>query len=170
MATFPLAHRSFKGDSTAYNEGRRFRVFYDFSVSTLPVVVKFAITKNLDLTMASQTVYEGWLRYRVFIGGTEGGTFTPIAQSRVNNKIGIPVGIDSGMAVSAGGTLDLTGAAMTDIIYLKTIGSSNQSSTVSGEVSSVRGFPPTVAYVVIDQIPGGNNPPKGLLKYEWEVE
>lgn len=39
-----------------------------------------------------------------------------------------------------------------------------------GEVSSVRGFPPTVAYVVIDQIPGGNNPPKGLLKYEWEVE
>lgn len=156
--------------STSYQLGNRFRIFHDFSADTMPIVLKFSITKDIDLILAQQSVYEGWLRYRVFVGGVEGGVFTPIQQFRSNNKSTADAGVDSGMAVSTGGTLDTSGATLSDVVYLKTAGATAQSSTVSSGDNSLRGFPATTAYVVIDQIPGGNNPPKGVLKYEWEVK
>lgn len=152
----------------AYEEGRKFRAFYDFTGKTLPVVLKFVITKSIDLTLSVQEVHDGAMRYRVFTGGVEGGTFTPIASLRVNNKTGVPI-VDSGISISVGGTLDITGQEPNDIVYIRTSGASGQTSTVTDSAVSSRGFPPTVAYVVIDQIPGGNKPPSGVAKYEWIV-
>lgn len=156
--------------STSYELGSRFRVFHDFSDDAMPIVLKFSITKDIDLISAQQSVYEGWLRYRVFTGGVEGGVFAPIQQFRSNNKSTADIGVDSGMVVSTGGTLDTSSATLSDIVYLKTSGATGQSSTISNGDNTLRGFPATTAYVVIDQIPGGNNPPKGVLKYEWEVK
>lgn len=153
----------------SYNDGLKFRSLYDFSGASFPLVLKFVITKDIDLTLATQNIYDGSLRYRVFAGGVEGGVFTDIPQYPINNKSGVGVASDSGMAISVGGTLDVTGVDYSDIIYLKTSGSGAQAETVPAESSSMRGFPATTAYVVIDQIPGGNNSPSGLVKYEWAV-
>jgi len=155
--------------STAYDEGRLFRTFYDFTGDTMPVVLKFTITKDANLLSSSQEVHDGSLRYRVYTSGVEGGTFTDLTSYPVNNKTGV-VASDSGITVSVGGTLDVSGVEPNDVVYVRTSGASGQTSTVDAITSSSRGFPPTTAYVVIDQIPGGNKSPEGVLKYEWSVD
>tara|TARA_R110002060_G_scaffold22076_6_gene29961 strand:- start:1049 stop:1579 length:531 start_codon:yes stop_codon:yes gene_type:complete len=149
----------------AYKDGRKFRTFFDFSDSTFPLVIKFDITNEIDLTLASQSIYDGSMWYRVFAGGVESGTFTPIPQFSLNNKDGVPT-VDSGMVVSVGGTVDITGLSPIDETYLKTANGSNRATTVPSGTSSSRGFPITTAYVVIDAISGSADP-KGLVKYEW---
>tara|TARA_R110000850_G_C9980505_1_gene465953 strand:+ start:189 stop:740 length:552 start_codon:yes stop_codon:yes gene_type:complete len=153
----------------AYDEGRRFRSFLDISNETFPLVIKFEISKDLDLTQATQSIYEGSMQYLVVVGGTEGGVFTPIFQTGENNKSTTPVVADSGMVISTGGTLNLAGSTILDMVYIKAASTSNRSSTVSVGSGSVRGFPATTAYVVITEIPGENIDPKGVIKYEWEV-
>jgi hypothetical protein len=156
--------------STAYDEGRLFRTQYDIlSGETLPLVIKFEISTNINLLSALQDVHDGSMRYRVFSSGIEGGTFTPITVYRANNKTGVPI-VDSGLTVSAGGTLDVTGITPIDISYIRTAGASGQTSTVEGLQSRMRGFPPTTAYVVVDQIPTSNKAPEGVLKYEWSID
>lgn len=158
-----------QGD-TAYDEGRKFRAFYDFTGATMPVVLKFVIDKPINLMLSTQEVHDGALRYRVFTGGVEGGTFgTTIPSLRTNNKVGTPV-IDSGVTLTTGGTLDVTGQAVNDVVYVRTAGASGQTSTVADSTLSDRGFPPTTAYVVIDQIPSASKSPEGVLKYEWSVD
>lgn len=152
----------------AYDEGRKFRLTYDISGETLPLVLKFEITKNIDLTLSVQNIYEGALVYKVFVGGVEGGAFTPITSYRTNAKTDAPI-VDSGMVVSSGGTLDITGVDYVDISYIKTASQNQRNSTVTGESISDRGYPPTTAYVVIDNIPGDNNDPFGIVEYEWTV-
>lgn len=44
-----------------------------------------------------------------------------------------------------------------------------QTSTVTDSALSSHGFPTGLVYVVIDQIPCGNNPPSGVAKYKWIV-
>lgn len=152
----------------AYDQGRKFRAFYDFTDKTLPAVIKFDVTKDIDLTLSLQEVHDGALRYRAFLGGVEGGTFTPISPIRLNNKSGVPV-VDSGIDISVGGTLNTAGQSPSEVVYIRTSGASGQTATVTDSATSMRGFPVGLVYVVIDQIPGGNNPPSGVAKYEWTV-
>lgn len=154
--------------SESYINGRSFRTLFDFSESTLPVVLKFVISKDIDLTLATQAIYEGSLSYKVYANGVEGGVFSEIPQYRENNKSNTPV-VDSGMAIYTGGSLDVTGINPIDETYLKTSGISNQASTAGAGEASMRGFPATTAYVVIDELGTSNNEPKGIVKYEWSV-
>lgn len=169
MALYPNRSGWQSAADPAYDQGRKFRVFYDFTGKTIPVVLRFVITKPIDLTLSLQEVHDGAMRYRVFTGGVEGGTFTPITPLRVNNKPDVPI-VDSGISISVGGTLDITGQEPNEIVYVRTSGASGQTSTVTDSALNTRGFPPTTAYVVIDQIPGGNKPPSGVAKYEWTVD
>lgn len=172
LTSFVVEQRRLKTEQgdTAYDEGRKFRAFYDFTGVTMPVVLKFVIDKPINLMLSTQEVHDGALRYRVFTGGVEGGTFsTTIPSLRINNKAGVPI-IDSGVTLTTGGTLDVTGQAVNDIVYVRTAGASGQTSTVADTTLSDRGFPPATAYVVVDQIPGGNKSPEGVLKYEWSVD
>lgn len=155
----------------AYDEGRRFRAFYEFALASSEVrVLKFLITKDLDLTFSAQFVDDGGLRYRVYgQGPIEGGTFSPagfVAPS--NSKTGVPV-VDPGLSLWDGGTLDTTGFTPRDVSHILTAGASGQRITVDGQQISLRGFPPTAAYVVLDKLPASVKEPSGLLKYEWTV-
>ncbi len=154
----------------SYDSGKTFRAFYDLTGLTMPVVLKFVINQNINLTLASQEVHDGALRYRVYSGGIEGGTFsTSIPTYQTNRKAGVPAN-NSGVTLTTGGTLDITGQIANDITYVRTSGASGQTSTVSDSSLGTRGFPPTTAYVVIDQIPGSNKSPEGVLKYEWSID
>jgi hypothetical protein len=155
----------------AFDEGLRFRAFYDFTLATSEVrVIKFVITKEINLTFSAQFVDAGGLRYRVYAAGpTEGGTFTTAAESlKLNNRLNIPV-VAPGITILSGGTLDTTGFSPIDQINILTAGASAQRSTVDGTQFSPRGFPVTTAYVVLDTLPtaGNTGAPSGLLKYEW---
>jgi hypothetical protein len=155
----------------AFDDGLRFRAFYDFTLATSEVrVIKFVITKEINLTFSGQFMDSGGLRYRVFAAGpTEGGTFTAAAQSqRMNNRLGVPV-FTSGIEILAGGTLDVTGFSPIDQNNILTAGATAQRTTVDGTQFGPRGFPVTTAYVVMDTLStaGNTTAPSGLLKYEW---
>jgi hypothetical protein len=155
----------------AFDDGLRFRAFYDFTLATNEVrVIKFIITKEVNLTFSGQFLDNGGLRYRVFAPGPiEGGTFTLAAESlKLNNRLGTP-DVAPGITILSGGTLDLTGFSPIDQNNILTAGASAQRSTVDGAQFSPRGFPVTTAYVVLDTLDTAGNvsAPSGLLKYEW---
>ncbi len=162
-----LQSNSDQGD-VAYDLGRKFRLTYDITGDTLPAVFKFEISKNIDLTLSTQNIYDGAMRFRVFIGGVESGTFNALPSYRTNIKAGVEAS-DAGLTVSTGGALDVTGVDYVDISYIKTASQNHQNSTVTGESKSTRGYPPTTAYVVIDNIPGDSNDPEGTVSWEWTV-
>ncbi len=152
-----------------YNEGRQFRVDYEFSIDNNDVqVLKFVINDDVDLLLSSVDIDQGGLYYRVFSGGVEGGTFDEnINIYRSNNKTGVPTPI-SQVSASTGGTLDVSGETPNTTIRIRTANNSAQRSTVGGSIDDMRGFPPTTAYIVMTTLDGSNATCTGTLKIEWE--
>jgi hypothetical protein len=174
MTSFVEERRRLKVDvgSTAYEDGREFRAYYDFTKLPIPAVLKFVITRNIDLTTSMQEIRKGGMRYRVFLGGVEGGTFSALnTVFSKNSKTGSPV-TSAGVTIFTGGTLDVTGIDPIDISYVGASGEVGQTVAVSTNENQPRGFPPTTAYIIIDsdRLPGVAEDPSGIIKYEWTVE
>lgn len=156
--------------SVGYNEGRQFRIDYEFNIASgTPSVLKFEIAGNIDLLSSIADVDDGNLYYRVFSGGVEGGVFDDdITVFRVNNKAGVPT--PTGVViVTTGGTLDITGVEPNTTLRIRTANASGQRETVGGSINDMRGFPVVTAYVYMSVLDGGGSC-TGTLKLRWEQE
>lgn len=155
----------------SYEDGRQFRIDYEFSVDSGDTqVIKFEIGSNINLLLSNIDVDQGGLYYRVFSGGTEGGTFSDaVTVYPANSKSGVATPTPA-VTVSTGGTLDITGEEPNTTLRIRTANSNAQRNTVGGVLGDMRGFPSTTAYVVITTLTGVNTTCTGTIKLRWEQE
>lgn len=151
-------------DDAAYDQGRRFRALMPFALGNGEVkVYRFEFSKDIDLKLATQDVYDGALLYEVYgTDAVQGGVFgQSVDVLRANLKSVAPTPA-TGTTITTGGTLDISSAKISDVQYLEV----SQKQTIGESQGTMRGFPPTVAYVRISTL-GNGAAPKGVLKYEW---
>lgn len=157
-------------ESVGYNEGRQFRIDYEFDIdSSTDRVLKFEIAGNIDLLSSVADVDDGNLYYRVFSDGIEGGTFgDDVTVFPVNSKSGAPTPT-SAVTVTTGGTLDISGEEPNTTLRIRTASANGQRQTVGGSINDMRGFPTATAYVYMSVLDGGGSC-TGTLKLRWEQE
>lgn len=149
---------------TGFFEGREFRTFYEYSVpSGQSVYLRATVPLNIILFSTSLTLDAGKIRMSLSAGGTEAGTWTPVAVFPKNTMTDRPaytgqVQIESGGAHS-GGTL-------LDVVRLLSETAGNRASTVGGQVADERGVGPGVYYYRLENIDGQTA--TGVFSAFWE--
>lgn len=155
------------GDA-AFDAGKVFRAFYEINLENAATrVFKFVSTDDAILQHAFIDLDSGGIRYEVYTGGVEGGTFTPIQEYRTNNMSGLAP-VTSSIKLYTGGTLDVAGVNPIDLARVRTGGSNQKQPTVGVREDDIRGYPATIAYVVIKSLEGVNGVSTGVIKWQWE--
>lgn len=76
---------------TGFFEGREFRTFYEYSVASgQSVYLRATVPLNIILFSTSLTLDAGNMRMTLRVGGTEGGTWSPVAVFPKNNMTDRP--------------------------------------------------------------------------------
>ncbi len=154
--------------NSAFDEGMVFRAFYEVELpSSSTRVFKFSISDDVALLSSEIDIDNGGISYKVYGGGVEGGTFTPIPSLRTNSMSGTPTPA-SNVTVSTGGTLDVTGVPLNDLLRIRSAGSNSKQATVGISDDDMRGFPAMTAYVVITSLQGVNGTSNGVIKWRWQ--
>jgi len=151
--------------SDAFNQGRAFRLPYEYSVSSAaPVVLRFTAPVNFNLTSQLLTCDIGNVRLDAYRGGTEGGTWTDIPAYARNLVDGADY--TRQITVATGGTLTPTGPSV-DKIRIRTSNSTAQKANVSAGLDSIRRLSAGTYYLVLSVI-DGNETAQGIYLIEWE--
>lgn len=160
--------------NTAFQEGKEFRVSYEFSVDEgAPVTFRFSCAVDFLLQLQSLSVDQAALRYRAYrsIQGTETGTFdTPIPIFR-QNFTAQAKDLDPVATIDTGGGFDVTpGEVSVETIRLRTSGATAQKATVSAAVGDERGVGAGTYYLVLERLPlaAGADPALGVFDLKWE--
>lgn len=150
-----------------FTTGRQFRAFHEFDPLLVgeSFVIKVATPINITLFDLALNIDSGSVRYYSVVGGTEGGTFSPVQTIfPKNNRDDRPSPFYvSQVSVSIGGTV--TGGVVTDIARIKT-GTNKQRSSVLEQTQSIRGVSPNTYYLVIEN--NGNSDATGVFYAFWE--
>lgn len=153
--------------SPAFDEGKIFRAFWELNLESGSIrVFKFEIIGDIILLSSSIDIDDGGIEYRVYAGGVESGTFTPITTYRSNNMSGVGT-TTSNVILSTGGQLDVTGVASNDLVRVRAANANSKQSTVGTFVDDERGFPATTAYVVVKPLAGVSGSSTGTIKWLW---
>ena len=149
---------------TGFFEGREFRTFYEYSVpSGQSVYLRATVPLNIILFSTSLTLDAGKLRMSLIAGGTEGGTWSPVAVFPKNNMTDRPA-YTGQVQIESGGTH--SGGVLLDVVRLLSETAGNRSSTVGGQVSDERGVGPGVYYYRLENIDGQTA--NGVFSAFWE--
>lgn len=152
---------------TAFNLGRIFRSFYELDLGANETLVfKFEVTGDVVLESSAIDIDAGGIRYAVYSGGVEGGTFDPLTPFKTNNVSGTPAAT-SNVTISVGGTLDVAGVEPNDVTRVLAANANSKQSTVGVVEGDMRGFPATTAYVVVEALDGVNSSSTGTIKWLW---
>jgi len=147
---------------TGFFEGREFRTFFEYSVPAgQSVYLRATVPLNIILFSTSLTLDAGKLRMTLRAGGTEGGTWSPVAVFPKNNMTDRPA-YTGQVQLDSGGTH--SGGLLLDVVRLH--GGGNRSATVGGQVSDERGVSPGVFYYRLEN--NYNLTANGVLSAVWE--
>lgn len=159
--------------STAFAEGRQYRLLHDFALAVgATQVLRVVTTKDLILANRVLRLDYGYVQLEVVVGGTPGGTFdTPVpaypmntmSSPRNRRQTGTAFPDASETTVTVGGTL--TGGTAVDRVRLNTSVTA-QAQTVGSELFIPRGFAPGTYYVRLTNLDVQES--KGILYYTWE--
>ncbi len=143
-----------------FDDGREFRIFHEFTGNT---VFKTVVPVNTILWALNISLLEGECRLETVVGGTEGGTFTPITIFGRNNMTERPFPFYTNrVTASQGGTH--TGGTVLDVLLNKTSDNSNFAASVGASTGDERGVAPNTYYLRLT-VTGTT---RGILKLRWE--
>ncbi len=152
----------------AFDSGKIFRAFWELDLPNNDTrVFKFTITGDIILLSSSIDIDDGGIEYKVYAGGVESGTFTPMTSFRSNNMSGVDTPA-SNVTISTGGTLDVTGVPLNDLVRVRAANANSKEATVGTFTDDARGFPATTAYVVVSTLPGVSGTSSGVIKWLWQ--
>lgn len=155
------------GDS-AFEEGRQFRIGYEFDLSDTSGrrVIQITFGNNIVLTKSSLEVDQGGVRYSVVGGATATGTFNATIPSlRKNNMDGAPQ-LTSQTIFKTGG--DFTGGTDFPIARVRTGSGNNARASSINTAAQNRGFGTNTLFIVLEDLNGVNDDSLGLLNLEWD--
>lgn len=151
---------------TGFWEGRIFRSFYDAALPAgQTAVMRFTADRDFLLHEQTFNIAVGYCKFTAVLGGTPGGVFTDIPQIGVNRMANRPSPeYTPGCVLAVGGTH--TGGTTVEAAYLKTVGNSQQASTITSSLTSERGLPAGVYYLKVANL--GNDTAVGVYNLVWE--
>lgn len=149
--------------SSCFDEGRQFRISWEFTVSTTPQVIRFESPIPFILRKQSLAVDDGGVRWRAFRVATEGGNFDTAINTTPSNSIP-PRPYTQQATVTTGGTISNTGPA-TETIRMRTSGATAQRTTVGVSKSDFRQLDAGAYYLLFERL--GNNDATGVFDLEW---
>lgn len=150
--------------STAFDEGRAFRLPYEYSVGATPVVLKFVAPVDFNLTLQSLTCDTGNVRLDAYRGATESGTWTEVTAYARNTSPLRPY--TRQVTIETGGSITPDGDSV-DKLRVRSAGSTAQKANVSGALESKRRLAADTYYLVLSRI-DGNDTAEGIYSIEWE--
>jgi hypothetical protein len=143
-----------------FDDGREFRIYHEFTLST---VFKVVVPVNTVLWSLSTDLLEGESRLESVVGGEEGGVFTPITVFGRNNMTERPAPFYANRVTFAqGGTH--TGGSVLDVLLNKTSDNANFAGSVGSATGDERGVAPNTYYLRLTVI----GTTRGVLKASWE--
>ena len=149
---------------TGFYDGREFRTFYEYSVPFgQSVYLRATVPLNIILFSTSLTLDADKLRMTLLAGGTEGGTWSPVAVFPKNTMTDRPA-YTGQVQIHTGGTH--TGGTLLDVVQLLSGTAGNRASTVGGQVADERGVGPGVYYYRLESI--DRQTAKGVFSAFWE--
>lgn len=149
---------------TGFFEGREFRAFYEYSVpSGQSAYLRATVPLNIILFSTSLTLDAGKMRMTLRVGGTEGGTWSPVAVFPKNNMTDRP-DYAGQVQIESGGTH--SGGTLLDVVRLLSESAGNRATTVGGQVADERGVGPGVYYYRLENIDGQTA--NGVFSAFWE--
>lgn len=164
--TFPSPQPRLKVEnaSTAFWEGREFRMANEFSIASgATLVYKFLAPVDFVLTLQTLTVDNGSIRLGAVAGGSEGGTFTNITTFGKNRLASTPTYIKQ-ITILSGGTH--TGGTESEVVRLVSNGQGNSSQTIGQSIDTQRALPAGTYYLRLNNF--GNGVATGVLALAWE--
>ncbi len=165
---YTIARLKTESGNTVYDTGKIFRAFYELNLSNNATrVFKFEVSGDVDLLSSQIDIDEGGIEYRVYAGGVEGGTFTPLQEYAVNNKSTV-TNETSLVKVSTGGAVDVSGILNNDVVRIRAANANSKQATVDSADDNIRGFGAVTAYVVVKSLDGVNGNTTGTIKWRWQ--
>lgn len=148
---------------TAFFEGRQFRTFHEFNITTgNSVWARFISLIDLIVVRRSIVVVQGNMRFALSIGGTPSGVWTPKTSYPVNAMSERPLPLyTSQVSADVGGSV--TGATEIDLAVLET--GTSQAVSVSN-IAEESGLAAGTYYLEIRNT--GGNALRGLYSVIWE--
>lgn len=148
---------------TGFFERREFRISEELSIPTgTSLVYRFESPVNFILWEQVLECDANLLKFEAVVGGTEGGTFTPVAIWGKNRMPEQPEHI-SQVTIGKGGTI--TGGQIAEVLRIQAAGATAQRSSVGSAVGSERGLPPGVYHLKLSAIGGDVT---GTFALTWE--
>ena len=148
-----------------YVEGRQFRTFYDFSLTTAQeVVFKFSSPVDFEILSESVSIIEGEVELKVYRGGTPSGTFN-VASTILNQNYSterVSPNYTSQITINSGGTH--SGGIQLECVRLKTSNATAQRQVVGSVGAEKWFFDAGDYYIHIKAISAA----KGVYDLKWE--
>lgn len=149
--------------SSCFDEGRQFRISWEFTVSTTPKVIRFESPIPFILRKQSLAVDDGGVRWRAFRVATEGGNFDTAINTTPSNSIP-PKPYTQQASITTGGTISEMGPA-TETIRMRTSGSTAQRTSIGVSKSDFRKLDAGFYYLLFERL--GNSDATGVFDLEW---
>jgi hypothetical protein len=148
---------------TGFFERREFRISEELNIpSGTSLVYRFESPVNFILWEQVLECDANLLKFEAVVGGTEGGSFTPVTIWGKNRMPEQPEYIGQ-VAVSKDGTI--TGGQVAEVLRIKAAGATAQRSSVGSAVGSERGLPAGVYHLKLSAIGGDVT---GTFALMWE--
>lgn len=145
---------------TGFFEGKEFRTYYEFNAAR---VFKIVVPVNTIVWQIAVNLLEGECKLETVVGGTEGGTFTPVTVFPRNNMTDRPLPYYTNQVlVSSGGTQ--TGGTVLDVLLNRTANNANFAQSVGSSSGDERGVAPNTYYFRLT-VTGTT---RGNLRFWWE--
>lgn len=148
---------------TGFFERREFRISEELNIPTgTSLVYRFESPVNFILWEQVLECDANLLKFEAIVGGTEGGTFTPVpiwGKNRMNEQ----PEYTGQVMVSKGGTV--AGGQVAEFLRIKAAGATAQRSSVGMSVGSERGLPAGVYHMKLSAIGGDVT---GTFALVWE--
>lgn len=155
--------------STAFEEGRAFRLPFEYGFDGTPVVLRFTAPVGFKLTEQLLSCDVGNVRLAAYRDGIESGVWTNVPSFSKNPAGGIEYGYTGQVIIATGGAFDPNGNPSVDVLRVRTAGSTAQRSTASKVLASDRALPAGVYYIVLSRI-DGTGASAGVYLIEWEED
>lgn len=148
---------------TGFFERREFRISEELNIPTgTSLVYKFVSPVNFILWEQDLSSDANLLKFEAIVGGTEGGSFTPVTIWGKNRMTEQPVYAGQ-VTISKGGTI--TGGQVAEVLRIQAAGATAQRSSVGSSVGSERGLPAGTYHLMLSAIGGDVT---GTFALVWE--
>lgn len=153
---------------TGFFAGRSFRTFKEYTIPTATAVV-IQITVPVDIILEGMGIQvdDGHIHLYAYAGdATPSGSFSnSLPVIGANRMLSRPAPYYTSVVTAADGG-SITGGTLLDVLSVKTVNSSNQSTTQDAAVAGERGLPPGTYYIKLLNTSTGDA--SVIFKARWE--